>query len=47
MTTMPALLIAHRVYGDARRADDIVSRNRIAHPGFVSGGQVLEVLKDA
>lgn len=46
-TTMPALLIAHRLYGDARRADEIVSRNRIAHPGFVSGGQVLEVLKDA
>jgi prophage DNA circulation protein len=47
LATMPALLIAHRLYGDARRAEEIVSRNRIAHPGFVAGGQVLEVLKDA
>lgn len=47
LTTMPALLIAHRLYGDARRAQEIVSRNRIAHPGFVAGGQLLEVLKDA
>jgi len=47
LTTMPALLIAHRLYGDARRAEEIVTRNRIAHPGFVSGGQILEVLKDA
>ena len=46
-TTMPALLIAHRLYGDASRADEIVARNRIAHPGFVPGGQALEVLKDA
>lgn len=47
LITMPALLIAHRLYGDARRAEEIVSRNRIAHPGFVAGGQLLEVLKDA
>lgn len=46
-TTLPALLIAHQLYGDARRADEIVARNRIAHPGFVQGGQTLEVLKDA
>lgn len=45
--TQPALLIAHRLYGDARRADDIVVRNRISHPGFVPGGQILEVLKNA
>ncbi|VXD04246.1 DNA circularization protein [Pseudomonas sp. 9Ag] len=45
--TVPALLIAHQLYGDARRADEIVARNRLAHPGFVQGGQTLEVLKDA
>lgn len=45
--TMPALVIAHRLYGDASRAGEIVARNRIAHPGFVPGGQALEVLKDA
>ncbi len=45
--TQPALLVAHRLYGDARRADDIVNRNHIAHPGFVPGGVELEILKDA
>ncbi|KJS76766.1 MAG: hypothetical protein JL55_17690 [Pseudomonas sp. BICA1-14] len=45
--TMPALVIAHRLYGDASRAGEIVARNRVAHPGFVPGGQALEVLKDA
>lgn len=45
-TTQPALLIAHRLYGDAQRADEIVARNRIKHPGFVAGGTTLEVLKD-
>ncbi|WP_193583474.1 DNA circularization protein [Laribacter hongkongensis] len=32
---MPALVLAYRELGDARRADEIVIRNRIAHPGFV------------
>lgn len=45
-TTMPALLLAHRLYGNARQAEQIVTRNRIAHPGFVPGGVELEVLKN-
>ncbi|MCY1547219.1 hypothetical protein D9M68_832630 [compost metagenome] len=45
--TLPALLLAHRLYGDARHAERIVTRNRIAHPGFVPGGVELEVLKNA
>ncbi|MFC2974339.1 DNA circularization protein [Azotobacter bryophylli] len=45
--TQPALLLAHRLYGDARQAEQIVTRNRIAHPGFVPGGIELEVLKNA
>jgi len=45
-TTMPALLIAHRLYGDATREADIVARNRLRHPGFVPGGEALEVLRD-
>ncbi|MBR8316066.1 DNA circularization N-terminal domain-containing protein [Burkholderia dolosa] len=32
---IPALVMAHRQYGDATRADEIVMRNRVAHPGFV------------
>lgn len=46
--TEPALVIAHRLYG-ARlaidRAADLVSRNRIRHPGFVAGGRPVEVLE--
>lgn len=42
--TLPALVIAHRLYGDASRADEIVARNKVRHPGFVPGGVPLEVL---
>jgi len=42
--TIPALVLAHRIYGDAGRDDEIVSRNHIRHPGFVPGGSALEVL---
>lgn len=45
--TLPALLIAHAIYGDARRADEIAARNSIRHPGFVPGSVVLKVLADA
>lgn len=46
-STLPALVLAHRLYGDASRAADIVTRNGVAHPGFLAGGQPLEVLTDA
>ena len=42
--TLPSLVIAHQLYNDALRADDIVARNKIGHPGFVPGGKTLEVL---
>lgn len=45
--TLPALLLAHQLYGDASQAEQIVTRNHIAHPGFVPGGIQLEVLKNA
>jgi prophage DNA circulation protein len=49
-TVRPSLAIANRIYGDDAsvifsRADDIVKRNRIPHPGFV-GVKPLEVLID-
>jgi len=31
----PALVLAYRRFGDASRAGEIVTRNRIRHPGFV------------
>ena len=43
-TSLPALVAAHLIYGDATQADEIISRNRIRHPGFVTGGHALEVL---
>ncbi|CAN5449358.1 DNA circularization N-terminal domain-containing protein [soil metagenome] len=44
----PALVIAHRLYADPAavedRAAEIVARNHVAHPGFLPGGQPLQVL---
>lgn len=45
-TTLPALVVAYSLYGDATRDAEIVARNRLRHPGFVRGGQPLEVLAD-
>lgn len=44
---LPARVLAYRIYGDASRAEEIVARNKISHPGFVPGGVALEVLADA
>lgn len=44
--TLPALVVAHRLYGDARRADEIVIRNKAPHPGALRGGVALEVLHE-
>lgn len=40
---MPALVLAHRVYQDAARADELVRRNAVRNPAFVPAGR-LEVL---
>ena len=32
---VPSLVLAHRLYGDALRGSEIVTRNKIRHPGFV------------
>lgn len=44
--TVPSLVLAHRLYGDLARESDIVTRNKIEHPGFILGGVPLEVLAD-
>lgn len=44
--TLPSLLVAYQVYGDASRADEIAMRNKPRHPGFLPGGDPLEVLAD-
>lgn len=46
-TTEPALVIAYRLYGAAaleERVEQVVARNRIAHPAFVPTGVPLQVL---
>lgn len=43
-TTVPAIVQAYRLYGDATKATDIISRNQIRHPGFINGGSEIEVL---
>lgn len=45
-TTLPALVVAHRLYGDAKRADEIAVRNNVPHPGALRGGMELEVLSE-
>jgi prophage DNA circulation protein len=44
--TMPSLLVAHHLYGDASREEEITERNKPRHPGFMTGGTSLEVLAD-
>lgn len=50
-TTEPALVIAYRLYGDPAQveaqADALVARNRVVHPGFVPGGQTLQIVTPA
>ena len=33
--TTSSLVLAHRLYADARRSGEIISRNRVRHPGFL------------
>ena len=44
--TLPSLLVAYQIYGNAGRADEIATRNGPRHPGFLMGGNKLEVLAD-
>ena len=41
---VPSIVLAHRLYGDTDREADLVTRNRIPRPGFIRGGEPLEVL---
>ena len=43
--TIPALVASYRIYGTADYADEIVSRNRLRHPGRVPGGVELEIVR--
>lgn len=43
--TLPSLVIAYDLYESVDLEADLIARNRISHPGFVPGGQTLEVLE--
>jgi prophage DNA circulation protein len=45
-TDLPALVLAHQLYGDITRSDELIARSNIRHPGFVPGGSALEILAD-
>lgn len=45
--TRPSLVLAYDLYEKLDRETDIIQRNEIEHPGFVPGGVVLEVIRDA
>jgi prophage DNA circulation protein len=46
VVTQPSLVLAHNLYGDATRDDEINVRNSVPHPGFLNAGVDLEVLND-
>jgi hypothetical protein len=46
-STVPSLVLAHRLYGDLSREADLVTRNAIPRPGFILGGVELQVLSHA
>ena len=37
---LPSLVASYRLYGDITSAGDIATRNRLARPGFIPGGQI-------
>jgi prophage DNA circulation protein len=45
-TPLPALVIAHNLYGDSGRETDIIDRNDLRNPCIVNAGEELEVLSD-
>jgi prophage DNA circulation protein len=44
LVTTNALALAYRFFKDLTREQEIVDRNRLVHPGFIPGGQVIEVV---
>lgn len=45
--TVPSLVLAHDIYGDAARETEIVIRNSIKYPGFVPAAVPLLIVSDA
>lgn len=41
--TMPALVIAHTIFGNIDKEQEIIDQNEIEHPGFAPGNEEIEV----
>ena len=41
--TTPALVLAYNLFEDLDKESDIINENNIRHPGFVPGGDEIEV----
>lgn len=41
--TLPVLVIANRLFGDIDKEAEIISQNKVRHPGFVPGLSTIEV----
>lgn len=44
--TLPSVVLSHRLYGDATHAEELVGRNNVRHPGFIPGGESIEVVSN-
>lgn len=44
LRALPSLVMSYDLYETADRADEIVARNKIRHPGFLPAGQPLQIL---
>ena len=44
-TTIPALALSYELYETPHRAEELIARNGIVHPGRIPGGVPLEVLR--
>jgi prophage DNA circulation protein len=45
--TVPALVLAQELYGDATRDAEIINRNAIRNPAAIVGSEPLSVLSNA
>lgn len=42
--SVPSLVLSHRLYGTHTRAEELVARNQVRHPGFMPAGEPIDVL---
>lgn len=42
----PAIIVAYQLYGSIEKADEIILRNKLLHPGFVPDGIPIKVVSD-